>query len=131
MSLYWGFPSSCLSFHKLLQQATLRKRRKGVKSLYHRLSTFPKLQSKPLLLPCRTLCLFRFLHVWLLHVRLKKVGLQFWRVGVLVVTRLLFRDGIHLIGLPASPRSSSSTPICPFYLAGQPFQRFHETSSAT
>jgi len=31
------------------------------------------------------------------------VGLRFWRVGVLGVTRLLFRDGIHLIGLPASP----------------------------
>jgi len=29
-------------------------------------------------------------------------GLSFWKAGVLVVTRLLFKDGIQLNGLPAS-----------------------------
>jgi len=37
-------------------------------------------------------------------------------VGVLDVTRLLFKGGIQLNGLPASFAVGSSTPICPFTL---------------
>jgi len=46
--------------------------------------------------------------------------LGFW-VGVLDVTRLLFKGGIQLNGLPASFAVGSSTPICPFTLQGGRF----------
>jgi len=41
---------------------------------------------------------------------------------VLVVTRLLFSDGIQLYGLPASPAELTDA-YSPFHPAGQPFHR--------
>jgi len=41
---------------------------------------------------------------------------------VLVVTRLLFKDGIQLNGLPASPAEITDA-YSPFHPAGQPFHR--------
>jgi hypothetical protein len=43
-------------------------------------------------------------------------------VGVLVVTRLLFKDGIQLYELPASPAEITDA-YSPFHPAGQPFHR--------
>jgi len=42
---------------------------------------------------------------------------------VLDVTRLLFKDGIQLIGLPA-PHAALIGAYLPLHPAGQPFQRF-------
>jgi hypothetical protein len=50
------------------------------------------------------------------------VGIRFCVVGVLVVTRLLFKDGIQLNGLPASPAEITDA-YSPFHPAGQPFHR--------
>jgi len=51
------------------------------------------------------------------------VGVQSRKAGVLDVTRLLFRDGIQLNGLPASPAEFIDAYL-PFHLAGRPFHRF-------
>ena len=58
------------------------------------------------------------------HLRLNNlgVGIQSKRVGVLVVIRLLFKDGIQLNGLPASPAEITDA-YSPFHPAGQPFHR--------
>jgi hypothetical protein len=52
----------------------------------------------------------------------RMVGVQSMRAGVLVVTRLLFNDGIQLNGLPASPAEITDA-YSPFHPAGQPFHR--------
>ena len=48
--------------------------------------------------------------------------MQFRRAGVLDVTRLLFKDGIQLNGLPASPAEITDAYL-PFHPAGRPFHR--------
>lgn len=57
-----------------------------------------------------------------------RLGYGFFGLVCLVVTRLLFRDGIQLNGLPASPTDLIDTYL-PFHPAGQPFHRFHPASS--
>jgi len=48
-------------------------------------------------------------------------------VGVLVVTRLLFRGGIRLNGLPAPRADASRAPIRPFTLQDSRFTASHST----
>jgi hypothetical protein len=50
-------------------------------------------------------------------------GVLGFEVGVLDVTRLLFKDGIWLVGLPASLAVFMDAYL-PLHFAGQPFHRF-------
>jgi len=51
-----------------------------------------------------------------------KAGIRGCMAGVLGITRLLFRDGIQLNGLPASPAEITDAYL-PFHPAGQTFHR--------
>jgi len=61
--------------------------------------------------------------------RLLKANLK--KAGVLDVTRLLFIDGIQLVGLPTPPASPSQAFICPYTLQDSRFTVSRLTFSMT